>query len=88
MTAARGPIVVLGGGIAGQAVVEAVRERDRDVPLTLLCGEPRLPYDRVRLSELLALHVQEAAAVSQRLLHVSQPLQNKLVRVNSPRDRG
>jgi nitrite reductase (NADH) large subunit len=54
MTAARGPIVVLGGGIAGQAVVEAVRERDRDVPLTLLCGEPRLPYDRVRLSELLA----------------------------------
>jgi nitrite reductase (NADH) large subunit len=46
-------IVVVGGGIAGQAVVEAVRERDPEVPLTLLCGEPRLPYDRVRLSELL-----------------------------------
>ena len=46
-------IVIVGGGIAGQAVVEAVREHDRDVPVTLLCGEPRLPYDRVRLSELL-----------------------------------
>jgi nitrite reductase (NADH) large subunit len=50
--AARG-IVIVGGGIAGQAVVEAIRDRDRDVPLTLICGEPRLPYDRVRLSELL-----------------------------------
>jgi nitrite reductase (NADH) large subunit len=46
-------IVVVGGGIAGQAVVEAVRERDREVPLTLVCGEPRLPYDRVRLSNIL-----------------------------------
>jgi bacterioferritin-associated ferredoxin len=35
-------------------VVEAIRDRDREVPVTLLCGEPRLPYDRVRLSELLA----------------------------------
>ena len=46
-------IVVVGGGIAGQAVVEAIRDRAPDVPLTLVCGEPRLPYDRVRLSELL-----------------------------------
>ena len=48
------PILVVGGGIAGQAVCEAVRERDGAVPVTLVCGEPRLPYDRVRLSELLA----------------------------------
>jgi len=46
-------IVIVGGGIAGQGVVEAIRDRDPDVPLTLVCGEPRLPYDRVRLSELL-----------------------------------
>ncbi len=46
-------IVVVGGGIAGLSVCEALRERDRDVPITLVCGEPRLPYDRVRLSELL-----------------------------------
>jgi nitrite reductase (NADH) large subunit len=48
-----GPIVIVGGGIAGQSVCEALRERDVDVPIVLLCGEPRLPYDRVRLSELL-----------------------------------
>ena len=49
---ARG-IAVVGGGIAGQAVCEALRERDSELPITLVCGEPRLPYDRVRLSELL-----------------------------------
>jgi nitrite reductase (NADH) large subunit len=47
-------IVIVGGGIAGQAVLEAVRDLDPHVPVTLVCGEPRLPYDRVRLSELLA----------------------------------
>jgi nitrite reductase (NADH) large subunit len=46
-------IVIVGGGIAGQAVVEGIRDHDREVPVTLVCGEPRLPYDRVRLSELL-----------------------------------
>src|SRR5204863_1273213 len=48
-----GAIVIVGGGIAGQAVCEAVRERDRDVPITLVCAEPSAPYDRVRLSEIL-----------------------------------
>ena len=46
-------ILVVGGGIAGQAVCEAVRETDPGVPLTLVCGEPHLPYDRVQLSTLL-----------------------------------
>jgi nitrite reductase (NADH) large subunit len=46
-------IVVVGGGIAAQSLCEAIREGEREVPLTMLCGEPRLPYDRVRLSELL-----------------------------------
>ena len=39
MYATRG-ILVVGGGIAGQAVCEAVRARDPHVPLTLVCGEP------------------------------------------------
>ena len=43
--------LVIGGGIAGQAVVEALVEQD---DLTLVCAEPRLPYDRVALSTLLA----------------------------------
>ncbi len=46
-------IVVVGGGIAAQSVCEQIRERDGEVPLTMVCGESRAPYDRVRLSELL-----------------------------------
>src|SRR3954454_12999441 len=48
------PVLIVGGGIAGQAVCEALRARDADLPITLLCGEPRLPYDRVVLSHLLS----------------------------------
>jgi nitrite reductase (NADH) large subunit len=47
-------ILVIGGGIAGQAVCEAVRQRDPGVPITLVCGEPHKPYDRVRLGTLLS----------------------------------
>lgn len=49
----RDRIVIVGGGIAGQAVAEALRERDPDVAITLVCGEHALPYDRIRLSEIL-----------------------------------
>jgi len=54
MSGAAEGILVVGGGIAGQAVCEEVRRRDADVPLTLVCGEAVAPYDRVRLSHLLA----------------------------------
>jgi nitrite reductase (NADH) large subunit len=46
----RAPIVVVGGGIAAQAVCEALRDRDPGVAITLVCAEPSPPYDRVRLS--------------------------------------
>jgi nitrite reductase (NADH) large subunit len=46
-------IAVIGGGIAAQSLCEEVRARDPEVPLTMICGEPCLPYDRVRLSEIL-----------------------------------
>ena len=48
-------VLVIGGGIAGQAVCEAVRARDADVPLTLVCGEaaPAL-RPRAALGTLLA----------------------------------
>ena len=46
-------VLVIGGGIAGQAVCEALRARDADVALTLVCGEDERPYDRVRLGALL-----------------------------------
>jgi len=38
-----GEIVVVGGGIAGQRLCEALRDRDPDVSITLVCGESRLP---------------------------------------------
>ena len=46
-------VLVIGGGIAGQAVCEALRAHDADIPVTLVCGEPERPYDRVRLGSLL-----------------------------------
>jgi nitrite reductase (NADH) large subunit len=47
------PIVVIGGGIAGQTLCENLRERDADVPVVLVCAESHYPYDRVQLSDLL-----------------------------------
>ena len=35
-------------------MLEAIRERDRDTSSRSSCAEPRLPYDRVALSTLLA----------------------------------
>jgi nitrite reductase (NADH) large subunit len=47
-------VLVVGGGIAGQAVCEAIRRRDREIALTIVCEEARAPFDRVGLSTLLA----------------------------------
>jgi len=46
-------VVVIGGGIAGQAVAERLRERGHSGAITILAREDRAPYDRVRLSTLL-----------------------------------
>ncbi|MCK9248150.1 MAG: NAD(P)/FAD-dependent oxidoreductase [Solirubrobacteraceae bacterium] len=46
-------VLVVGGGIAGQSVCEALRDRDADLRVTMACEEPRLPFDRVSLSHLL-----------------------------------
>ncbi|WP_022927096.1 nitrite reductase large subunit NirB [Patulibacter americanus] len=46
-------VLVIGGGIAGQAVCEAVRDRSAELSIAMVCEEPRLPFDRVSLSHLL-----------------------------------
>lgn len=49
----RTDVLIIGGGIAGQSVCEALRDRDPDLGITMVCEEPRLPFDRVSLSHLL-----------------------------------
>ena len=49
-----GPIVVIGGGIAGLSAVEAIREAAPDVPLTFLSSEEEAPYHRLNLTRYLA----------------------------------
>jgi NADPH-dependent 2,4-dienoyl-CoA reductase/sulfur reductase-like enzyme len=44
-------IVVVGGGAAGLAAAEALRADGFTGPLTMVCGEPELPYDRPPLSK-------------------------------------
>ena len=45
-------VAIVGGGIAGRSLAEELRARNAHVRITLVCGEPAVPYDRVRLSEL------------------------------------
>ncbi|WP_235870516.1 NAD(P)/FAD-dependent oxidoreductase [Rhodococcus xishaensis] len=43
--------VIVGGGLAGAKIAEALRDRDFDGSIVLLCGEEHLPYDRPPLSK-------------------------------------
>ena len=55
--AARAPerLLVVGGGMAGHATIEALLEHDADAyAITLVGAEPHAPYDRVRLSSALS----------------------------------
>ncbi|WP_245667887.1 FAD-dependent oxidoreductase [Actinomadura macra] len=47
-------MVVVGNGMAGSRFVTEVRARDSRVPLTVYGAEPRQPYNRVLLSNVLA----------------------------------
>src|SRR5215469_7458878 len=52
-------IVVVGGGAAGLAAAEALRAQGFTGSLTLVCGEPELPYDRPPLSKQVLLGTWE-----------------------------
>lgn len=43
--------LIIGGGLTGQAAVEAIRAQDKNNRLVLVSNEPHLPYDRVPLSK-------------------------------------
>jgi NADPH-dependent 2,4-dienoyl-CoA reductase/sulfur reductase-like enzyme len=52
-------IVVVGGGAAGVAAVEELRASGFGGSLTLVCGEPDLPYDRPPLSKQVLMGTWE-----------------------------
>ena len=47
----RVPYVVVGGGLAATAAIDAIRRRDKTGRLVLIGSESHLPYDRVPLSK-------------------------------------
>ena len=56
-----GGVVIVGGGLASQRCVEALRSLGFEGRIRLVCGEDELPYDRPPLSkELLAGKISDA----------------------------
>lgn len=47
------PIVIVGGGLAGQRCAEALRRSGYEDPIRMVCAEARAPYDRPPLSKQL-----------------------------------
>lgn len=43
--------LIVGGGLAAQRCAETLRRQGDENPITLLCGEPKAPYDRPPLSK-------------------------------------
>jgi 3-phenylpropionate/trans-cinnamate dioxygenase ferredoxin reductase subunit len=46
-----GPVVIVGGGLAGQRCTETLRRRGYDGPIRIICAESDPPYDRPPLSK-------------------------------------
>jgi 3-phenylpropionate/trans-cinnamate dioxygenase ferredoxin reductase component len=51
----RDPIVIVGGGLAGQRCAETLRRVGYEGAVRMVCAEPRPPYDRPPLSKQLLL---------------------------------
>jgi len=52
-------MVVIGGGAAGHTAVETLRKEGFRGPISLVCKEPHLPYDRPKLSKALGVKPEE-----------------------------
>ena len=44
-------LVIVGGGQAASSAAAKIRELDPDIPVTMICGENTLPYQRPPLSK-------------------------------------
>src|SRR5436190_1253138 len=51
----RDPIVIVGGGLAGQRCAETLRREGYDGGIRIVCAEARRPYDRPPLSKQVLL---------------------------------
>jgi nitrite reductase (NADH) large subunit len=51
--------LIIGGGMAGVTAAEAARELAPDAEITIVSGEPDLPYYRINLTRLLAGEIGE-----------------------------
>lgn len=58
------PVIVVGAGPAGVRCIEELVRLAPEQPLKLFSGEPFKPYDRVKLSQLLARSIGEAQIYS------------------------
>lgn len=52
--------LIIGGGIAGVSAAEAIHKADPSADITLICGEPNLPYFRMSLTRYLAGEIDRA----------------------------
>jgi NADPH-dependent 2,4-dienoyl-CoA reductase/sulfur reductase-like enzyme len=59
----RRPVVIAGGGLAGQRFAETLRRMGFDGPLQMICAEPVAPYDRPPLSKELLAGVRSPASL-------------------------
>jgi 3-phenylpropionate/trans-cinnamate dioxygenase ferredoxin reductase component len=57
------PVVIAGGGLAGQRFAETLRRQGFDGPLLMVCAEPVAPYDRPPLSKELLAGVRSAESL-------------------------
>jgi rubredoxin---NAD+ reductase len=58
------PIVIVGGGMAAYGVARELRKRDKDTPLTIICGDAGAAYAKPMLSNAIALGKGAAQLVS------------------------
>ena len=62
-----GPVVIVGGGLAGLRTAEELRARGYQGALTMLAAEDRPPYDRPPLSKAALLGEPDAAELGAEL---------------------
>src|SRR3546814_12532229 len=59
-------MLIVGGGVGAASAADELRNRDKDVAITVLAGEPHLPYEKPPLSKDVLLGTKRG---EQAILH-------------------